>query len=155
MSISIPTSHRDLLERPVCVVLSTTMPDGTPQLTPVWCDYDETHIRIPTVSGRRKVKNMRERPKVSILAMDPENPNRYLEVRGVVDAITEEGALEHLRAVTMAYEGTPDFYGAVAPLELEGKEVRVIVKVRPTHVLTFGKPADRRDEKPALDEYHR
>jgi PPOX class probable F420-dependent enzyme len=155
MSSSIPASHRDLLERPVCVVLSTIMPDGTSQLTPVWCDYDGNHIRIPTVPGRRKVKNMQERPNVSILAVDPENSYRYLEVRGVVDEITENGALEHLSAVTMAYMGTPSFYGAVAPKELEGKETRVIVKIRPTRVLTFGKAADRRDENPELDEYHR
>lgn len=155
MSVAIPASHQDLIGAPVCLVLSTIMPSGQPHLSPVWCDYDGTHIRIPTVRGRQKELNMRARPQVSLLAVDPQNPYRYIEVRGVVDDITEEGALDHLGATTMAYMGQPNFYGAVAPAELEGREQRVICKIRPTGIVTFGQGRERKDDLPELDQYRR
>jgi PPOX class probable F420-dependent enzyme len=155
MSVEIPASHKDLLGRALCATLATLMPGGAPQLTLVWFDHDGTHLRIPTTAGRRKVENMRQRPEVSLLVVDPGNSNRYIEVRGVVDEITEEGAMEHLQAVTLAYTGQPSFYGSVAPRELEGKETRVVVKIRPTRVYTFGNGVELKDQSPDLDAYRR
>ena len=88
----IPEKHRDLFDKPVFASLATIMPDGTPQVTPVWCDYDGRHIIINTAKGRVKDRNMRRNPAVALAVMDPANPYRYLEVRGKVTEITEQGA---------------------------------------------------------------
>lgn len=79
---TIPESHRDLLERPIVVSLATVMPDGPPQVTPVWADLVEGKIRINTVVGRQKERNLSERPQVTVLAIDPDNPMRFMEIRG-------------------------------------------------------------------------
>lgn len=155
MSAVVPPSHRDLLDRPICASLATLMPSGQPQLSSVWFDYDGTYVRIPTVRGRRKERNMRERPQVSLLIVDPDNPYRYLELRGEVDEITDQDAFAHLQQVTLAYTGQPNFYGAVAPAELEGNEERVICKIRPTHVTTFGQGVERKEDVPELNQYRR
>src|SRR6476660_7977128 len=101
--VEIPASHRDLLERPILVSLATLLPDGQPQVTPVWCDFDGTYIRINTLAGTRKHRDMRERPRVTILAIDPTDPYRYLEVRWRVVAIENEGAEAHMDALADAY----------------------------------------------------
>jgi PPOX class probable F420-dependent enzyme len=95
-SVAIPTDKRDLIERPTVATLVTLMPDNQPQATPVWFSYDGTHFWVNTAKGRQKDRNMRERPQVTLLMIDPENPYRYLEVRGKVDAITEDGAVDHI-----------------------------------------------------------
>jgi PPOX class probable F420-dependent enzyme len=132
MPVPIPENFRDLFERPVVVTLVTVMPDGQPQATPVWCSYDGSHILINTARGRQKDRNMQANAKVTILAMDPDNPYRYLEVRGTVDAITEDGALEHINALSKKYRGNEDYYANMP--HLRGKETRVIYKIAPQKV---------------------
>lgn len=82
--VQIPESHIDLLTRPIVVTLVTVMPDGQPQATPVWADSVDGMVRINTAAGRQKDKNLRERPMATVLAIDPENPMRWMEVRGKV-----------------------------------------------------------------------
>ncbi|MBL8133853.1 MAG: PPOX class F420-dependent oxidoreductase [Anaerolineae bacterium] len=123
----IPASHLDLLEGPVVVTLVTLMPDGQPQATPVWCDLAEGFIRVNTVRGRQKDRNLAERPKVTVLAIDPNDPYRWLEVRGEVVDSTEAGGAEHINALSHLYKGK-DFRA------LEPGEVRVIYRIRPTRV---------------------
>jgi len=137
MSAEIPQSHRDLLEKPVYVVLTTLMPNGDPQASVVWCSFDGTHVWINTIRGRRKEKNMTARPVVSIVAMDPQNPLRYLEVRGTVAEATEEGAVEHINRLANLYLNK-DFYGEYTSAERAKQETRVIFKIKPTHVVTYG-----------------
>lgn len=137
MSTTIPDDFNDLLARPIFVNVATVMPDGQPQLTVMWCSYDGQHILLNTTRGRQKEKNMSARPMVTILAIDPENPFRYLEVRGKVEEISEEGALEHANSLAQAYVGKPTYYGGVAPAEMEGTEARVLCKIKPTRVVTF------------------
>lgn len=132
MTTIIPEDFKDLLERPIVVTLVTIMPDGSPQATPVWFSYDGEHIWINTARGRRKDKNMTERPRVTILFFAPDDPYRYLEVRGVVAEITEEGALEHINSLSARYFGREDYYGTMP--ERRGKETRVIYKIKPTHI---------------------
>src|SRR6266702_688896 len=91
-----PHSQRDLLDGGYCVALTTIMPDGQPQITPVWCNRDGAYVLINTMRGFRKEKNMRENPKVSLLAFDPKHPLRSIEIRGTVVEMTEVGALQHL-----------------------------------------------------------
>lgn len=136
MAVNVPDSIKDLLERPIVVTLATTMEDHTPQATPVWFSWDGERIWINTARGRAKDDNMTERPNVSILSIDPENPYRYLEVRGVVDEITEEGAVDHIDSLSARYLNKPDYYGG--DLERKASETRVIYKIRPTRVLAHG-----------------
>ena len=115
MSTEIPAAYKDLLEEPVYVTLATIMPNGQPQLTVVWCSYDGTYVLVNTARGRQKERNMSARPQVSVMAIDPKNPYRWLEVRGVVEEITAEGGLDHINRLAKAYLKKSAYYGEVAP----------------------------------------
>jgi PPOX class probable F420-dependent enzyme len=107
------------------------MKDGSIQVNPVWCSYDGTHILINSAIGRVKDKNLRANPAITILAMDPANAYRWLEVRGIVDEITEEGADEHIDDLGELYLNQRPY-----PFREEG-EVRVIYKIKPLKVQAF------------------
>lgn len=133
MSVKIPDSHKDLLEGPIPLTVATIMPDGNPQLTVVWCNYDGEHVLFNTVRGWQKEKNLMVRPVISVLALDPQNSYRYIEVRGTVELI-EEGAVEHMDVLTQLYTGVDKFYGGFADSNRQHTETRVIVKLTPTKV---------------------
>ncbi len=133
MSAAIPEHMRDLLERPIVVTLATTMKDGTPQASPVWFNWDGEYIWINTARGRAKDENMTERPNVSILSVDPSDPYRYLEVRGVVTEITETGGVDHINFLSARYRNRPDYYGG--DTARAARETRVIYKIKPTRVI--------------------
>jgi PPOX class probable F420-dependent enzyme len=101
----IPHEFLDLFEKPSLSHLATLMPDGSPHVSPVWVDYDGHYILINTAKGRRKEINMRERPQVALDIVDPENPFRFLSIRGRVVEITEEGANEHRDRLDTRYLG--------------------------------------------------
>jgi len=82
--IALPSSHIDLLNRPIVVSLVTVMPDGQPQATPVWIDTEDGVLRVNTVAGRQKYINLHERPMATVLVIDPDDPMRWMEVRGKV-----------------------------------------------------------------------
>ena len=138
MSTTIPESHLDLLTGPVHVTQVTIMPDGQPQASVVWCNYDGTHVLVNTARGRQKEKNLMVRPLTTIMAIDPQNPFRYLEVRGTVELITEEGALEHINTLAKLYQGADTYYGGVMPAEAQNQETRILCKIKPTKVNAFG-----------------
>lgn len=133
MSAQIPDSHKDLLEGPVVVSFVTMMPDGQPQATPVWCLYDGSHILINTAKGRQKDKNVQDNPKVTVLAINPENPYSYLEVRGVVEEITTEGAEDTIDQLAKLYTGQDKYYGGAAPES--SREERITYKIKPQRVI--------------------
>ena len=135
MSSQIPDSHKDLLEGPVPVTIATIMPDGQPQLSVVWCNYDGQYVWVNTARGRQKDKNLTARPVATILAIDPENAGRYLEVRGTV-TMTEEGAVEHINQLAKLYTGADSFYGGAVPTGQTETETRVICKITPNHVIS-------------------
>jgi PPOX class probable F420-dependent enzyme len=128
MNTLIPESHLDLLTRPIHGVLTTMMPDGQPQSSLVWCDYDGECVRVNTSRERQKGKNMQSNPKVSLLVVDPENTGRFLQIRGEVE-ILETGALEHLDEITRQYTRYPQYYGYVFPLEKRERETRIICRI--------------------------
>ncbi len=136
MAVPIPDTHRDLLDGPVVVALITVMPDGQPQATPVWCNTDGDYILVNTARGRQKDRNMSRNPKVTLLAIDPKNPFRWIEVRGQVVEIAEEGAVEHINALSKLYTGNPDYYSFNPAAR--GKETRVIYRIEPLKVVAFG-----------------
>src|ERR1041384_6687043 len=100
MATHIPESHRDLLDGPIIAALATLMPDGSPQVTPVWCSYDGTHIIVNGSKVRQKHRNMAERPHVTIMVFDPQDQFRWMEVRGVVEEITAEGGEESMNELS-------------------------------------------------------
>jgi hypothetical protein len=116
------------------------MPDGQPQTTPVWCNRYGDFVMVNTMEGFRKEKNMRLKPKVTILAYDSQDPMRNIEIRGEVVEMTEDGALEHLDELTQLYMGKPDarFFGDSIPAELQATHTPVRVKIAPTHVRVEG-----------------
>ena len=134
MSIPIPHSHRDLLVDPIHGVLSTLMPDGQPQSSIVWVDYDGTYVLINTTLERQKGRNMRANPKVAVLVVDPKDVSCWIEVRGNVVEIRREGAEAHADKLTQWYTGKQRFYGDIYPVEQKQKETRVIVKIEPIKV---------------------
>ncbi len=138
MTVSIPESHRDLLEGPVVVTLATIMSGDQPHTTAIWCDYDGTQVSFVTSRGVQKEKNLQRQPQVSLMALDMQNPYRYVEIRGVVESITEEGAMDKLNALTQLYTGKPSYYGHIVPAEDEGKSTHVICTITPTKVVIMG-----------------
>ncbi|MBI5667344.1 MAG: PPOX class F420-dependent oxidoreductase [Chloroflexi bacterium] len=140
MTIFIPDSHKDLFEKPVYAALTTIMPDGQPQSTVVWTDYDGQYVRVNVARGRQKLKNMERNPKVSVLLIDPQDAFRWIEVRGTVEEITEQGGAEHIEALSRKYLGR-GYYGDFTPAERRQQETRLVVKIRPTRVVVF--PARR------------
>lgn len=132
MAANIPEKYQDLFEKKAFAHLATVMPDGTPQVTPVWVDYDGNHVLVNSARGRRKDKNMERNPAVSLSIMDPDNPYRYLEVRGRVVEITEEGAEEHIDKMAKKYMGLDKY-----PLR-QPDEQRVLYKIEPQHTTQMG-----------------
>ena len=128
----IPEKYLDLFQKKAFANLATVMEDGSPQVTPVWCDYDGSNVLINTARGRIKDKNMRRNPRVSLAIMDPENPYRYLEIRGKVAEATEQGADQHIDKMAKKYLGADKY-----PYRSAG-EVRVIFKIRPEKVSSMG-----------------
>jgi PPOX class probable F420-dependent enzyme len=121
----IPQTHLDLFQKKAFAHLATLMPDGKPQVTPVWVDYDGTYVLINTAEGRLKDKNMQRDGRIAFSMTDPDNPYRYLEVRGKVAERTHKGADAHIDAMAKKYLGQDKY-----PFRQPG-EVRVIYKVVP------------------------
>ena len=90
MSNVIPEKYRDLFQKKAFASLGTLMPDGRPQVTPVWCDFDGEHVIFNSAKGRQKDKNVRRDPRVALAIVDPDNPYRYLEIRGKVVEIADD-----------------------------------------------------------------
>jgi PPOX class probable F420-dependent enzyme len=128
----IPEEYRDLFSKPAFANLVTLMPDGSPQVTPVWCDLQDGFVVVNTAKGRLKDRNMRRDPRVALAVSDPANPYRYLQVRGRVAEITETGADKHIDRMAKKYLGV-DSYPYRRP-----DEVRVMYKIQPDHVQAYG-----------------
>lgn len=105
MLVKIPTAMLDLFVKPAFAHIATLMPDGSPHVTPVWVDYNGEHLLVNTPQGTRKDRNMRARSQVALSIMDPDNPYRYLAVRGRVIESTEQDAFEHIKALAERYTG--------------------------------------------------
>jgi PPOX class probable F420-dependent enzyme len=132
MASTIPATHQDLLQKPAFAHLATLNPDGSPQVTPVWFDYDGKHIIVNTARGRVKDRNLKGEPRVALSIVDPENPYRYLGIQGRVTEMTESGADAGIDKLAKKYLGK-DKYPWKGP-----NEVRVLVRIAPEKVHTMG-----------------
>jgi PPOX class probable F420-dependent enzyme len=128
----IPEKSLDLFQKKAFAQLATLMPDGSPQVTTVWVDYDGQHILINTVKGHLKDKNMRRDPRVGLDIVDPENPYRHLSVRGLIVDITEQGGDAHIDRMAKKYLNQ-DKYPRRSP-----GEIRVIYKIEPKRAYIMG-----------------
>src|SRR5947199_9830199 len=122
----IPDQFLDLLrDKKAFANLATVMPDGSPQVTPVWFDYSDGRIRVNTAKGRVKARNMKEGAPVALAIMDPDNPYRYIQGRGRVRRAAEEGANAHIDTLAKKYLGKDKY-----PFAQPG-EVRVMYEIEP------------------------
>lgn len=126
----IPSSHRHLLDGEVLAMLGTIMPDGQPQVHPVWADYDGQYVRVNTARGRQKDDNLRQRPQATVLLIDTNQPGVWMEIRGHIAERSEgEAAEAHIDTLAHKYTGRP--YTGRRP-----DMVRVLYKIEPTRVVT-------------------
>jgi PPOX class probable F420-dependent enzyme len=128
----IPASHLYLLQDDLksFAYLATTMKDCSPQVTPVWFSFKDGYIYINSALGRTKDRNMRERPQVALAISDPQNPYKYIQIRGMVVDITENGGVEGINALSYKYHGKP--------YNLPQGQRRVVYKIEPEKVTVNG-----------------
>ena len=120
--------YLDLLkdETKAFLFLATIMPDGSPQVTPIWFNVGDETILINTNEGRIKDRNMKARPKVAFVIQDPKTPYRYVQIRGEIAERTTQGADEHINQLSLKYDNEPWKYR-------KGQK-RIIYKIRPNHI---------------------
>ena len=132
MSATFPEKYLDLFEKKSFGAFTTLMPDGSPQTTPVWVDYQNGDLWVNSALGRQKDKNVRRDPRVAVTIIDADNPYRYVEVRGRVKEITQTGSDEHINAMAKKYLGQ-DLY----PFRQPGEE-RVLYKIEIVKAVPMG-----------------
>ena len=130
---AIPDKYLDLLERKKAfAALATTMPDGSPQVTPVWFDYKDGIVRVNTAKGRVKARNLKAGAAVALAVIDPDNPYRYIQIRGRVRRCSEEGAGTHIDSLAKKYLGKDKYPHAAAG------EVRIMCEIEPAAASGMG-----------------
>lgn len=136
---TIPEDKLDLFEKPAIATIATLLSDGRPQVTPVWVDYDGTHLLVVTRKGTRKHENVERDPRVTVTVLDPDDSYRYVEVRGDVEAMPEEGALAFSDEQARRYWGVEQY-----PYERDAP--RVLLHIRPERVVApaVGSPTRER-----------
>jgi len=132
MSASFPENYRDLFQKKAFGAFTTLMPDGSPQTTPVWIDWQDGKIWVNSAVGRQKDRNVRRDPRVAVAVIDPENSYRYVEVRGRVSEITQDGADAHIDRMAMKYLGQDKY-----PYRQPGEQ-RVLYKISIEKVHAMG-----------------
>jgi PPOX class probable F420-dependent enzyme len=131
--VAIPAEYLDLLQQKKTFAnLATVMRDGSPQVTPVWFDYVDGKVRVNSAKGRVKTRNMQEGAPVALSILDPDNPYRYIQIRGRVGRVTEDGASEHIDVLAKKYLGQDKYpYG-------QPGDVRVIFEIEPASTQVMG-----------------
>ena len=136
--VAFPPAFLDLVECPPVAALTTLMPDGSPQTSVVWCDREGDVVRVNTMRGFAKERNMRRDPRVTLLCYEPREPLRSIEIRGLVESMTQDGALDHLDAIASKYMGRRvRYFGDCVPAALATTEVPVLCRIRPLRVVTL------------------
>jgi PPOX class probable F420-dependent enzyme len=128
----IPEGYRDLLETTALIHVATIGPDGEPQSNPVWFDWDGENIKFSQTKTRQKYKNVGRDPRIAVSIVDPENPYRYLEVRGEVTEIEEDPDNDFIDAMAKKYLGMDEY-----PYHQPGDE-RIVLYVKPEHTTQMG-----------------
>jgi len=132
MTATVPDTYKDLFQKRAFGSFTTLMPDGSPQTTPVWVDLVDGNVIVNTALGRQKDKNVRRDPRVAVTLIDPDNPYRYLEIRGRVNEVTQNGAEKHIDKMAKKYLDKDKY-----PFARPGEQ-RVLIKIMPEHFSTQG-----------------
>ena len=132
MSQTIPAEYRDLFNNRAFASLGTVRPNGSARVTPVWCDIEDEFVILNTAKGRHQDRNIRRDGRVALVIVDPDNPYRYIQIRGRVEHVTEEGASAHIDSLAKKYLGK-DKYPWAQP-----GQVRVIFEIEPAAVQAQG-----------------
>ena len=137
---ALPPVHMALLDGPVTAAVSTLNADGSAQLTPNWVHHDGERILLNSVRGRLKDRNLRARPQVSVMLVNPANPYHWITIYGEVERIIEEDDPEQGGRATASIDDLAELYLGQRPYPLRDPngEVRVLYEVRPTRIVTFG-----------------
>ena len=146
-TLPIPSSHLDLLTRPLHGVLTTMGMEGQPQSSMVWVDFDGECAVVNTTLERQKGRNLLANPRVNLLVVDDADPSRYIQIRGDAELVTE-GALDHIDVVTRRYTPHPAFYGFVYPVAQRARETRVICRIHARRITLDAIYAGDPDERP-------
>ncbi len=127
--VAIPDNLQYLLkwETKAFAFLALTLKDGTPHVSPVWFDWDGTHVILNTARGRLKDKVLKRHPRVAVTVPDPRDMNTYIQIRGLVDSETEQGAYDEICRLREKYHGDRNF-------PRRPGEVRVTYTVLPERV---------------------
>lgn len=133
MGIPLPDDVRKLLEAPSFAHLATLMPDGSPQVTAVWVDYDGGYVLVNTAEGRQKPRNIRRDRRVALSVFDQQNPYSWATIRGRVVELTHDGADEHIDKLAKKYLGQDRY-----PFRQPGEQ-RLIVKIEPLRVSSMSR----------------
>ena len=131
-SSRIPEGYEDLLETNALVHVATIGPDGEPQNNPVWFDWDGEHVKFSQTKTRQKYKNVSRDPRLALSIVDPENPYRYIEIRGEVKKVEEDPDNDFINAMAKKYLGLDEY-----PYHQPGDE-RIVVYVEPEHTTQMG-----------------
>ncbi|CAN5680249.1 PPOX class F420-dependent oxidoreductase [soil metagenome] len=129
---TIPETHEDLLRSKALAHVATLGPQGEPQNNPVWFDWDGENVKFSQTKTRQKYRNVGREPRLALSIVDPENPYRYLEVRGVVERVEEDPDLDFINSMSKKYLGMDKY-----PNHKPGDE-RVVLFVRPEHTTKMG-----------------
>jgi PPOX class probable F420-dependent enzyme len=131
--VAMPDNYLDLVtQKKAFASLATLMPNGSPQVTPVWIDYEGGMIRMNTAKGRVKARNLQPGARVAMSVMDPDNPYRYVQIRGRVANVHEAGADAHIDALAKKYLGKDTY-----PFRRPG-ETRIMYEIEPLAVSGMG-----------------
>jgi len=130
--MTVPDEYTDIVEKKAFWHIATIGPDGSPQSSPVWAGWDGTHLRLSLTRGRRKFHNLKANPNVAASATDPDNPYRYLEIRGRVVDVEDDSSLAFINSMAKKYMGLDEY-----PYHQPGDE-RVVMVIEPTHTSHMG-----------------
>jgi PPOX class probable F420-dependent enzyme len=131
-SFSIPEGYVDLLESNALAHIATIGPDGEPQNNPVWFDWDGEQVKFSQTKTRQKYKNVGREPRLALSIVDPENPYRYLEIRGEVVRVEEDPNNDFINAMAKKYLGVDEY-----PYHQPGDE-RIVLYIEPEHTTQMG-----------------
>jgi len=130
--MNVPDSHADILEKKAFASVATIGPDGEPQNNPVWFDWDGEFVRFSQTTTRRKYRNLLRDGRVALSILDPDDPYRYIEIRGEMVAVEDDGETAFINSMAAKYLGLDEY-----PWHQEGDE-RVVVVIRPVHTTVMG-----------------
>ncbi|MER7988263.1 PPOX class F420-dependent oxidoreductase [Streptomyces noursei] len=131
MTAMLSDQLRKLLDSPVFVMVGTVQPDGSPQISPVWVKRDGNDLLVSTTVGRRKERNLRRDPRVSVVLQPFDAPYTYAEIRGEA-SLTTEGGQELIDELSLKYTGKP--YAEFNPASVDDDQ-RVVVRITPRKVV--------------------